>query len=113
MAFQHHGQFLARSLLAGERAARNHRPSSVVPDIEDECSVCHMPVTRYQAKLKGKKGEIFAHLPFDPDNKESAAAEDGVTCSICHQISKEKLGTPRQLQWRIRDRDSRVQKRAP
>ena len=64
-----------------------------VADIEDECSVCHMPVTRYEAKLKGQKGAIFAHLPFDPDNKESAAAEDGVTCSICHQISKEKLGT--------------------
>ena len=64
-----------------------------IPDIEDECSVCHMPVARYQAKLQGKKGEIFAHLPFDPDNKNSVAAEDGVTCSICHQISKEKLGS--------------------
>jgi hypothetical protein len=65
----------------------------VIPEIEDECSVCHMPVARYQAKLQGKKGEIFAHLPFDPDKKNSVAAEDGVTCSICHQISKEKLGT--------------------
>jgi hypothetical protein len=65
----------------------------VIPDIEDECSVCHMPVARYQAKLQGKKGEIFAHLPFNPDRKDSVAAEDGVTCSICHQISKQKLGT--------------------
>jgi hypothetical protein len=62
-------------------------------DIQDECSTCHMPMMHYQAKVKGKKGEIFAQLPFDPDNKESAAAEDGVTCSVCHQISKEKLGT--------------------
>jgi hypothetical protein len=65
----------------------------VIPEIEDECSVCHMPVARYQAKLQEKKGEVFAHLPFDPDKKDSVAAEDGVTCSICHQISKEKLGT--------------------
>jgi hypothetical protein len=65
----------------------------VIPEIEDECSVCHMPVARYQAKLQEKKGEVFAHLPFDPDKKDSGAAEDGVTCSICHQISKEKLGT--------------------
>jgi hypothetical protein len=65
----------------------------VIPDIEDECSVCHMPVMRYEAKLQGKKGEIFKQLPFDPDNKQSAAAVDGVTCSICHQITKEKLGT--------------------
>jgi hypothetical protein len=64
-----------------------------VAEIQDECSICHMPVMRYEAKLLGKKGEIFKQLPFDSDNKESAAAEDGVTCSICHQISKEKLGT--------------------
>src|SRR5437868_1743790 len=62
-------------------------------DIEDECSVCHMPVARYQAKLQGRKGEVFSHLPFDPDNKGNAEAEDGVSCSVCHQIGKEKLGT--------------------
>lgn len=62
-------------------------------DIEDECSICHMPVARYEAKVRGQKGEIFGFLPFDEDPKKSAAAEDGVTCSVCHQISKEKLGT--------------------
>src|SRR5215470_18622490 len=62
-------------------------------DIEDECSVCHMPVARYQAKIRGQKGRVFAYLPFDAHAKNSDVAEDGVTCSICHQISKEKLGT--------------------
>ena len=62
--------------------------------IEDECSVCHMPITRFEAKLEGRKGEVFSHLPFDQDKKENAKAEDGVSCSVCHQISKEKLGTP-------------------
>ncbi len=38
--------------------------------IEDDCSVCHMPITRYEAKLRGEPGEIFSHLPFDPDHKE-------------------------------------------
>jgi hypothetical protein len=61
--------------------------------IEDECSVCHMPIPRYEAKVEGRKGEIFSHLPFNANNKENAKAEDGVTCSVCHQISKEKLGT--------------------
>ncbi len=61
--------------------------------IEDECSVCHMPMSRYEAKLHGEKGEVFAHLPFDADNKEDREAEDGVSCSVCHQIGKEKLGT--------------------
>jgi hypothetical protein len=63
------------------------------PAIEDECSVCHMPIPRYKAKLRGRLGEIFSHLPFDADEKQGAEAEEGVTCSICHQIAREKLGT--------------------
>ena len=62
-------------------------------EIEDGCADCHMPIARYQAKLKGRPGEVFAHLPFDRDPKKNAAAEDGVSCSLCHQIGKEKLGT--------------------
>ena len=64
------------------------------PAIEDECSVCHMPIIHLQAKREGRKAEVFTHLPFNPDNKDNAAAEDGVSCSVCHQIAKEKLGTP-------------------
>ena len=64
------------------------------PAIEDECSVCHMPIIHLQAKREGRKAEVFAHLPFNPDNKDNAAAEDGVSCSVCHQIAKENLGTP-------------------
>jgi hypothetical protein len=63
------------------------------PHIEDECSVCHMPITRYLAKLNGKEGEVFAHIPFDNDKKLGKEGADGVDCSVCHQISKERLGT--------------------
>jgi hypothetical protein len=60
--------------------------------IEDECSICHMPITRYEAKLQGKQGEIFAHLPLnrDPEGRKSS---DGVSCSVCHQIARDGLGT--------------------
>jgi hypothetical protein len=61
--------------------------------IEDECSICHKPIPRYEARLQGREGQIFSHLPFDTGNKENAEAEDGVSCSVCHQIGKEKLGT--------------------
>jgi hypothetical protein len=65
----------------------------VKADVEDECSVCHMPIPRYEAKLHGQKGEIFAFLPFDQKTGEMAElGEDGVTCSVCHQISNQKLG---------------------
>jgi len=61
--------------------------------IEDECSVCHMPITRYEAKVRGKEGEIFAHLPINTDDPEQRQAADGVSCSVCHQITREKFGT--------------------
>lgn len=62
-------------------------------DIQDECSHCHMPMSFYQAHLQGKKSEVFSHLLFDTDKKGDAEAADGVSCSICHQISKQNLGT--------------------
>ena len=61
--------------------------------IEDSCADCHMPIARYESKLQGQLGGVFAHLPFGDDPKKNAAAEDGVSCSVCHQIGKQKLGT--------------------
>jgi hypothetical protein len=61
--------------------------------IEDECSICHMPITHLTAKSEGKKAEIFAHLPISSSNEANAAAADGVSCSVCHQIEKTGLGT--------------------
>ncbi len=67
--------------------------SEVSTQVQDECSVCHMPITRYEAKARGKEGEVFAFLPFSQhSDRESAQAEDGVTCSVCHQISSQNLG---------------------
>lgn len=62
-------------------------------EIEDECSKCHMPMARYQSKFEGKEGEVFSRLGFDPDNRMDRLAEDGVSCSLCHQIQPDKLGT--------------------
>jgi hypothetical protein len=73
------------------REAIDHAESKAA--IEDECSVCHMPITRYTARREGRNGEVFAHLPFAADKAEGRAAADGVSCSVCHQISTERLGT--------------------
>ena len=61
--------------------------------IEDECSICHMPMARYDAKEHGREGEVFSHLPFDTRKPGDKLAEDGVSCALCHQISDKKLGT--------------------
>jgi cytochrome c551/c552 len=64
-------------------------------DIEDECSTCHMPMARTQAVANGRKGQVFAHLPIGhTDSEESRLAADGVGCTLCHQITRDKLGTP-------------------
>jgi hypothetical protein len=63
-------------------------------NIEDECTICHMPMMRYEAKLAGGKGTVFNHLPSDPDKLSDRLAEDGVSCTVCHQITGENLGTP-------------------
>jgi hypothetical protein len=77
---------------AGVRREITDHPESRAA-IEDECSICHMPMARYEAKRNGHEGEVFSHLPFDPDKPGDRLAADGVSCSLCHQISKEKLGT--------------------
>jgi hypothetical protein len=63
--------------------------------IEDECSTCHMPMARTIARSRGAEGQVFAHLPI---GKRTSAADrlaaDGVSCSLCHQISRDRLGTP-------------------
>jgi hypothetical protein len=67
------------------------------PEIENECSKCHMPMASYQSRYEGKEGEVFAHLDFNSDQKIDKLAQDGVSCSLCHQITKEKLGTRESL----------------
>ena len=73
------------------REAIDHAASKA--DIEDECSTCHMPITRYEAKLGGRQGQVFSHLPFEMGHQQGRQAADGVSCSVCHQISTDRLGT--------------------
>lgn len=62
-------------------------------DIEDECSICHMPMQRYDAHAAGGKGVIFGRLPTDrgTDLVDSLSA-DGVSCTVCHQIQNARFG---------------------
>lgn len=66
-------------------------------EIEDECSKCHMPMARFQSRHEGREGEVFAHLSFGSDDRMDLLAQDGVSCSLCHQIRPEKLGTRESL----------------
>ncbi len=61
--------------------------------IEDECSICHMPMTTYPARAEGGLGKVFTHFPIGHRETDPLAA-DGVSCTVCHQITAERLGSP-------------------
>ncbi len=64
-------------------------------EIEDECTICHMPMARTLAVAAGGKGEMFRLLPTTKGTTEQhRLAADGVSCTLCHQIAPDKLGTP-------------------
>lgn len=62
--------------------------------IEDECAICHMPMARAAARAAGRLGTVFALLGDRSVRPASRLAADGVSCTLCHQIAAERLGTP-------------------
>jgi hypothetical protein len=77
---------------------------ALVPDglgleqvIQEKCSRCHMGMARYQHLTDGgTKSEIYVLDTgfLDPAHYLNEAAMDGVSCTLCHQIQPDNLGTP-------------------
>lgn len=65
-------------------------------EIQNECPTCHMPIAERTARLDGRKAELFSLLPMSGarESDDHALAADGVSCTVCHQVSNQKLGTP-------------------
>ena len=61
--------------------------------IQDECSKCHMPMMRFEAHANGGAGSVVAHLPPGAAGPTQPLAADGVSCTVCHQIQADGLGT--------------------
>ena len=81
--------------LAGVRRETIDHPTHAAA-IQNECAACHMPMTRRMSNAAGHPGEVFAQLPFSDLNlsDERKLASDGVSCTVCHQIANDRLGTP-------------------
>jgi hypothetical protein len=61
--------------------------------IQNECAACHMPMARYDAKVRGAQGRVFANLPIaGAVTPQARLAADGASCSMCHQIRPDGLG---------------------
>jgi hypothetical protein len=83
--------------MAGVRRELTDHPAAANL-INDECTICHMPMMRYESKLAGGEGGgPFAHLPPDPSKIADKLADDGISCTVCHQIKPDNLGTPESL----------------
>lgn len=80
---------------AVRRETLDHPEASAA--IQDECSKCHMPMARFEAHTVGREFTVFDRLPWQPvpgmDPRVLALAADGVSCTLCHQIRAEGLGT--------------------
>ncbi len=63
--------------------------------IENECSRCHMPMAHVTQTAGGGAGQVFANLPAaGVATPMQVLAGDGVSCTVCHQITNDKLGSP-------------------
>lgn len=61
-------------------------------DIEAECLRCHAPMAAHEAALNGE-APVSAKV-LDETGPRGALARDGVSCTVCHQITDEGLGDP-------------------
>jgi len=63
--------------------------------IQDKCATCHMPMARTTVNLAA--GEYLQVLDeggaIDPNSPYHLLALDSVSCTLCHQITPEHLGT--------------------
>lgn len=60
--------------------------------IQQKCMRCHMPMLVTERKLEKQDTAPFATMY--EDSPEGDLAVDGVSCTVCHQIAPDKLGTP-------------------
>jgi hypothetical protein len=65
--------------------------------LDNTCYRCHGVMG--QRQLESDKNQPFEHnmvyaLMDDADGKYGALARDGVSCAVCHRVSKEGLGKP-------------------
>ena len=62
--------------------------------IQDECAACHMPMSTRIERAAGGQGQVFAHLPIAGDDSPlHRLAADSISCTVCHQIAPDRLGT--------------------
>lgn len=73
-------------------AAEVARTPALKAAIEDTCGRCHTPMARFQAVTDGGSTALLGTGFLAKYNRLNAAALDGVSCTLCHQVDAANLG---------------------
>ena len=77
-------------------------------DIQDECAACHVPIAQKVAHMANRLATILDDPGRPPPDTHDRVARDGVSCTVCHQIASEGLGTASSFNGNFRLRDARA-----
>jgi hypothetical protein len=72
-------------------------------EIQDECASCHVPIARQASRAGGRLAVILGDAATDL----SPLTRDGVSCTVCHQIAADGLGSPGSFNGNFTMRPSR------
>ncbi len=61
--------------------------------IEQKCVACHMPMATTQSLVDGSPVKGLDDGFLSPEHPLHAASIDGVSCTLCHQVTDKNLGT--------------------
>ena len=77
-------------------------------DIQDECAACHVPIAQKVAHMANRLATILDGPGGPPPDTHDRVARDGVSCTVCHQIASEGLGTASSFNGNFRLRAARA-----
>ena len=58
--------------------------------VQNECAICHMPMSTYQERARGRPGLVFAYLPFGAHGESGRFAQDAF--KITHWLAGDPAG---------------------
>lgn len=59
--------------------------------ISDKCTRCHMPMASTESSFNNDKIALFEEGYLDPNHELHNKAMDGVSCTLCHQITDNEI----------------------
>jgi len=75
------------------RSEVNQAPQ-IADVIQKKCATCHMPMAEVTLVTQGQGVDLVDQGLFDVANPLNLLGNDGVSCTLCHQIELDNLGQP-------------------